>query len=57
MTLSDSVRGGAGGSMDPSAFRTFRDLIPEKGDFVILVILLWTPQNENPNVASSHLNS
>ena len=33
-------------------FGTFRDLISEKGDFVILVTLLWTPRNENPNGAS-----
>ena len=38
--------------MDPPEFRTFRDLISEKGDFVILVTLLWTPQYENPNGAS-----
>ena len=47
-----SVRGGARGSMDPPEFGTFRDLISEKGDFVILVTLLWTPRNENPNGAS-----
>ena len=39
-----SIRGGAGGSMDPPEFGTFRDLISGKGDFVILVTLLWTPR-------------
>ena len=38
--------------MDPPKFWTFRDLISEKGDSVILVTLLWTPRNENPNGAS-----
>ena len=38
--------------MDLPEFGTFRDLILEKGDFVILVALLWTLQNENPNGAS-----
>ena len=41
--------------MDPSGFGTFRDLILEKGDFEILVTLLWTPQNDNPNGASVSL--
>ena len=40
---SGSVRGGAGGSMDPPEFGTFRDLVSETGDFVISVTLLWTP--------------
>ena len=38
--------------MDPPEFGTFRDSISEKGDFVILVTLLWPPWNENPNGAS-----
>ena len=40
--------------MDPPKFWTFRDLISEKGDFVILVRLLWPPWNENPNRASKY---
>ena len=31
---------GAGGSMEPPELGTFRSLISEKGDFVILVTLL-----------------
>ena len=38
-----SIRGGARGAIDPPDLETFRDLISEKGDFVILVTLLWPP--------------
>ena len=38
--------------MDPPEYGTSRDLISEKGDFVILVTLFWTPWNENPIGAS-----
>ena len=40
--------------MDPPELGTFRDLMSEKGDFVILVSLLWTPRIENPNRASAN---
>ena len=36
----------------PLEFWTFRDLILKKRHFVILVTLLWIPQNENPTWAS-----
>ena len=49
----ETVRGGVcRWSMGPPDFGTYRDLISEKGDFVILATLLWTPRNENPNGAS-----